>query len=147
MINPERECARETFELFRSEVATEVASFADGRVRLLGLKVKEGARVAGKSLRQLGTELGDHRYVTAAIQRGKETILPGAEDMIEAGDHVYLLSPESELDDIPQLAGYEPFKLQRVMIAGGTPEGFHIAKLLEQHGRSRHGLGRGICRS
>ncbi len=134
MINPERECARETFELIRSEVATEVASFAGGRVRLIGLKVKEGARVAGKSLRQLGTELGDHHYVTAAIQRGNETILPSADDTIEAGDHVYLLSPEGELDDIPQLAGYEPFKLQRVMIAGGSQEGFHIAELLEQHG-------------
>ncbi len=101
MINPERECARETFELIRSEVATEVASFAGGRVRLLGLKVREGARVAGKSLKQLGAELADHHYVTAAIQRGKETILPGADDRIEAGDHVYLLSPQGELDDIP----------------------------------------------
>ena len=134
MINPEQECARETLELLRSEVATEVASFADGRVRLLGLKVKEGARVAGKSLRQLGTELSDHHYVTAAIQRGKETILPGADDTIEAGDHVYLLSPESELDYIPALAGYAPFKLHRVMIAGGTQEGFYTADLLARHG-------------
>lgn len=135
MINPERECARETFELIRSEVATEVASFAAGRVRLIGLKVKEGAWVAGKSLRQLGTELGDdHHYVTAAIQRGKETILPSGEDTIEEGDHVYLLSPQGELADIPQLAGYEPFNLKRVMIAGGTPEGYHIAKLLEENG-------------
>ena len=134
MINPERECARETFELIRSEVATEVASFAGGRVRLLGLKVKEGARVAGKSLKQLGNELGDHHYVTAAIQRGKETLLPSPDDTIEAGDHIYLLSPEGELADIPELAGYEPFKLQRVMIAGGTQEGLHIAELLEQHG-------------
>ena len=47
MINPERECARETLELLRNEVATDVASFADGRVRLIGLKVREGARIAG----------------------------------------------------------------------------------------------------
>ena len=134
MINPERECARETFELIRSEVATEVASFAGGRVRLIGLMVREGARVAGKSLKQLGAELGDHHYVTAAIQRGKETILPSGDDRIEAGDHVYLFSPEGELADIPKLAGYDPFELKQVMIAGGTQEGYHIAKLLEQHG-------------
>ena len=94
MINPERECARETVELISSEVATDVASFAGGRVRLTGLKVREGATVAGRSLKQLGAELPDHHYVTAAIQN--QTIIPGADDTIEVGDHIYLLSPEGE---------------------------------------------------
>jgi trk system potassium uptake protein TrkA len=134
MINPERECARETLELLRSEVATDVASFADGRVRMIGLKVREGARIAGKSLRTLAAELPQHHYATAAIQRGEQTILPRGDDTIEAGDHIYLLSPDGETDDIPQLTGYEPFTLQRVMIAGGSQEGLHIAELLEQIG-------------
>ena len=134
MINPERECARETLELLRSEVATDVASFADGRVRMIGLKVREGARIAGKSLRTLAAELPEHHYATAAIQRGEQTILPRGDDTIEAGDHIYLLSPKNERGDIPKLTGYEPFKLQRVMIAGGSQEGLHIAELLEQTG-------------
>ena len=134
MINPERECARETLELLQSEVATDVASFADGRVRMIGLKVRKGARIAGKTLRQLAAELPEHHYATAAIRRGERTILPGGGDTIEEGDHIYLLSPQDELEDIPQLTGYEPFKLQRVMIAGGSEEGLHIARLLEQSG-------------
>ena len=134
MINPERECARETLELLRSEVATDVASFADGLVHMIGLKVREGARIAGKSLRLLAAELPEHHYATAAIQRGEETVLPRGDDTIEAGDHIYLLSPKDELEDVPQLTGYEPFKLQRVMIAGGGEEGLHIAELLEQTG-------------
>jgi len=134
MINPERECARETLELLRNEVATDVASFADGRVDMIGLKVREGARIAGKSLRQLAAELPEHHYATAAIQRGEQTLLPKGDDTIEAGDHIYLLSPKNELGDIPQLTGYEPFKLQRVMIAGGSEEGLHIAELLGQTG-------------
>lgn len=134
MINPERECARETLELLRSEVATDVASFADGRVRMIGLKVRKGARIAGRTLRQLAAQLPEHHYATAAIQRGERTILPGGDDTIEAGDHIYLLSPQDELEDIPQLTGYEPFKLQRVMIAGGSEEGLHIAELLELTG-------------
>ena len=46
---------------------------------------------------KLGAELEDHHYVTAAIQRGKQTLLPGGDDTIEVGDHIYLLSPEREL--------------------------------------------------
>jgi trk system potassium uptake protein TrkA len=134
MINPERECARETLELLRSEVATDVASFADGRVRLIGLRVRKGARIAGKSLRTLAAERPDHHYNTAAIQRGEETLLPGGDDTIEVGDHIYLISPTDELADLPQLTGYEPFKLRRVMIAGGSQESLYIAELLEQIG-------------
>ena len=134
MINPERECASETLELLRSEVATDVATFADGRVYLIGIKVREGARIAGKSLRQLAAERPDHHYATAAIRRGGQTILPRGDDTIEEGDHIYLLSPKDEREDLPQLTGYEPFELKRVMIAGGSQESFHIAELLEQIG-------------
>ena len=105
--------------MLRSEVATDVASFADGRVRMIGVKVREGARIAGKSLRQLAADQPEHHYATAAIQRGGQTVLPGGDDTIEAGDHIYLLSPADELRDIPQLTGYEPFELRRVMVAGG----------------------------
>ena len=134
IINPERECASETLELLRSEVATDVATFADGRVYLIGLKVREGARIAGKSLRQLAADRPEHHYATAAIRRGGQTILPRGDDTIEAGDHIYLLSPKDERGDIPKLTGYEPFELRRVMIAGGSQESLHIAELLEQIG-------------
>jgi len=85
-------------------------------------------------LRQLAAELPEHHYATAAIQRGEQTILPGGDDTIEAGDHIYLLCPKDELGDIPQLTGYAPFELQRVMIAGGSQEGLYIAEFLEQIG-------------
>ena len=76
MINPERECARETFDLLRSEIATDVMPFAEGRVQLVGLRVKEGAPVAGKTLAELGGELRDHHYATVAIVRNDKTFIP-----------------------------------------------------------------------
>ncbi|MBW3533983.1 MAG: Trk system potassium transporter TrkA [Gemmatimonadetes bacterium] len=134
MINPERECAWETYQLLHSAAATEVAHFADGRVQLTGLKVKEGAPVAGRSLAELGRELRDYHYVTAAIVRDGRTRIPRGGDRIEAGDHIYLLSPTSEVADIPPLAGHERFTLKRVMIAGGSAEGQYLAEVLEEHG-------------
>jgi trk system potassium uptake protein len=134
MINPEREAARETFQLLQSAAATDVANFAEGRVQLVGLVVREGAPVVGKSLARLGVELKEYHYVLAAIVRGNETIIPVGSSRIEAGDHIYVLSPTSEVPSIPPLAGYEPFVLRRVMIAGGSAEGLFLAELLEEHG-------------
>ncbi|MCH7992665.1 MAG: Trk system potassium transporter TrkA [Gemmatimonadetes bacterium] len=135
MVNPERECARETVRLLLKGVFTEVTEFANGRVQLLGLKVKEGAPVAGRTIRDLRAQFeGGYHYVTAAIVRDGVTEIPKADSTIEVDDLIYLLAPTSEIDQIPPLAGYDHFKLNRVMIAGGSTEGQYIAELLEEHG-------------
>jgi trk system potassium uptake protein len=136
MVNPERECARETFQLLKTPAFTDVSDFADGRVQLIGLKVKEGAPVAGRRIADLRAEelAGGYHYVTAAIRRNGTTRIPTAESTIEAGDHIYLLAPTSEIPDVPPLAGYERFRLKRVMIAGGSAEGLFLAELLEDNG-------------
>ena len=134
MINPEREAAKEAFQLLQSAAATDVANFAHGQVQLVGLVVKEGAPVAGKSVARLAAELKDFHFVLAAIGRENETIIPDGSSRVNAGDHIYVLSPTTEVPSIPPLAGYEPFNLKRVMIAGGSAEGMFLAELLERHG-------------
>ena len=134
VVNPERECARQTFLLLQNAAFTQVAEFAGGRVQLVGLKVREGAPVAGKSIRELREHFsGGYHYVTAAIVRGSQTMIPKPDSTIEAGDLIYLVAPTTELDEVPPLAGYDRFELQRVMIAGGSPEGQFIAELCEQN--------------
>ena len=134
MITPERECAWETSQLPQSAAATDVAQFADGRVQLMGLQVKEGATVAGKTLAQLGRELRDHHYITAAIVRDGVTTIPDGESTVQEGDRLYMLTPTSEVQDIPPLAGYDRYELRRVMIAGGSSEGEYLALILGEHG-------------
>ena len=134
LINPERECALETYQLLQSAAASDVAQFADGRVQLLGIVVREGAPVAEKTLAEIGQDLRDFHFVTAAIIRDGVTIIPRGDDRIGAGDLIYLLAPTSEVQSVPPLAGYERHPLRRVMIAGGSAEGEYLAQLLEEHG-------------
>ncbi len=134
MINPEREAARETFQLLRSAAATDVANFAEGRVQLVGFVVQDQAPVCGKTLAELDAQYKNYRYVTVAIVRDEETIIPDGNSVILAGDHLYILSPLSEVASIPPLAGYDPFEIRRVMIAGGGEEGLYLAETLEANG-------------
>jgi trk system potassium uptake protein TrkA len=134
MINPEREAAREAFQLLQSAAATDVANFAEGKVQLIGLVVRENAPVCGKTLAQLGEEYRDYHYVTVAVVRNGETSIPDGNSTIEAGDQIYMLSPTAEVSSITPMAGYEPFQLNRVMIAGGSAEGQFLAEILEEHG-------------
>ncbi len=134
MINPEREAARETFQLLQTEAATDVANFAHGRVQLVGLRVRKSAPVAGKSVARLAAELKGFLFVLVAIVREEETIIPTGASRVEAGDHIFVLAPTEDVARIPPLAGYEPFNLERVMIAGGSSEGLFLAQTLEKHG-------------
>ena len=133
MINPEREAAREAFQLLQTAAATDVANFAHGKVQLVGLRVNENAPVAGKSVARLAAETKNFHFVLVAIVRNEQTIIPRGSSTVEAGDHIFVLAPTTEVAAIPPLAGYEPFKLQRVMIAGGTAEGLFLAETLEEH--------------
>jgi trk system potassium uptake protein TrkA len=134
MINPERECAWETFQLLNSEAATDLVQFAGGQVQLIGLRVRPDSKVAGTTLAELDQQLKDHHYVTVGIVRGGQTMIPSGNSRIETGDQLFVVSPASEMPAIPPLAGYHDFKLRRVMIAGGSAEGFHLARHLEEHG-------------
>ncbi|HUF11784.1 MAG TPA: Trk system potassium transporter TrkA [Longimicrobiales bacterium] len=133
MINPERECAWETFQLLNSEAATDLVRFADGRVQLVGLRVKEGAAVAGKRLVDIGRELAGRHYITVAIVRSGVTEIPTGNSRIEAGDQIYVLAPSNELDRLAPMAGYPATKLRRVMIAGGPEETVYLGQYLEEH--------------
>jgi trk system potassium uptake protein TrkA len=134
LINPERECAWETFQLLSSEAATDLAQFADGLIQLIGLRVREGADVDGVTLADLDKKLIGRHYVTVAIVRNGVTEVPKGASRIEAGDQLFILAPASEMKDIPAMAGYHDYKLRRVMIAGGSEEAVHLARLLIDHG-------------
>ncbi|MEN8376529.1 MAG: Trk system potassium transporter TrkA [Gemmatimonadota bacterium] len=134
LINPERECAWETFQLLNSQAATDLARFANDKLQLIGLRVREGAVVAGKTLRQLDEELHDRHYVTVAIVRDGDTTIPRGDSRVEAGDQVFVIAPTPEIASLQGLAGYADYKLRRVMIAGGSDEGVYLARHLEAHG-------------
>ncbi len=134
MINPERECAAETMKLLASEVASELIEFAGGRVYLVGLRVHDGAPVAGRTILELAEALKERHYTTVAIERDGATEIPRGESRIEAGDQIFLMTPATEMQHLPALAGYDVYPLRRVMIAGGSAEAIYLAKFLDDDG-------------
>jgi len=134
MINPEMECAREAFQLLQSEPATELAFFAGGRVQLLGLRVPAEAPVVGRSLAEVAGMVPDRRFLTAAISRNDETIIPRGDDRFQADDQVYIIGESRQMPRVLEMAGYPEFRLRRVMIAGGGRTAVYLAQILEDHG-------------
>ncbi|UCF19854.1 MAG: Trk system potassium transporter TrkA [Gemmatimonadota bacterium] len=133
MINPELECAREAYQLLQLEAASELAFFAGGRVQVVGLRILPEAPVVGRTLVEVSAMVPDRRFLTAAISREGETIVPRGSDRFEADDQVYIIGESRQMPRVLELAGYHKFKLRRVMIAGGGRHAVYLANILQDH--------------
>ena len=134
LINPEQECAREILKLFHRLAASDVAEFAGGRVVLLALPVAGDAPVLGKSLEEIGRSLEGRHFLTVAIDRAGESIIPDGSTTIERGDTIYLVSEAEYLPQAYRLLGLEGQRIRRAMLLGGGRVGGHLALMLEREG-------------
>lgn len=134
LIGPEQECAWEIYQLLATPAATDLARFAEDRVQLLGLRIREGARIAGRSLAQLDRELDRRSFVVAAVVRGGRTEIPTGSTVLDEGDKVFFLAPTGEIGSLAPLAGFREHRLRRVMIAGGSDEAVYLAQHLARDG-------------
>jgi trk system potassium uptake protein len=133
MINPERECALETYQLLQSAAAAEFAQFEGGLVQLIGMRVKPDAPLAGRRIAEVEKLRPGVRALVVAVERAGETVIPTGSTGVEAGDQVFILGEPRHLPDVLPLAGYSRFNLKRVVIAGASREGRFLAQILEEH--------------
>lgn len=134
LINPEQECAREILKLFHRLAASDVAEFAGGRVVLLALPVGSGAPALGRTLEEIGRTLEGRHFLTVAIDRDGESIIPDGSTRILKGDTIYLVSEAAYLPEAYRLLGLERERIRRAMLLGGGRVGTHLAMMLEREG-------------
>ena len=134
LINPERECAREILKLLLRSEASDVAEFAEGRIVLLGLPVNPEAPVAQKTLAEIGRQLEERHFLTVAIDRNGDSIIPDGDTRLLPGDEIYLLSEARHLQEAYRLLGLERKRIERVMLLGGGRVGLALAEMLEREG-------------
>ena len=125
--------AEEVCRLIRTPGAEEAADFLEGRVKLLVFRVQRQAPVVRHRLRDIpGIGQGPAPFLIAAIQRGRETLIPTGSTMIEADDHLLVIGKSELLRDNLHLLGIVSHSARRVFIIGGGRVGYNVAHILEQ---------------
>lgn len=136
MINPDQEAVREIHELLLQPAATDIYDFAEGRVQVVGARIAPGAVVAGKSLQEIQNEVGSRWALVAAITRKQKTIIPCGEDVLEEGDHVFLVGRQGRIGDALQMLTPPTPRPRNVMIAGANRIAIALAEWLTREGVS-----------
>ncbi len=132
LIHPEETTAQEILLLIRRASATDVLSFADGKLQLVGLRVETDAPIINRRLMDFMQENRHLIFRVMVIQRGGRTILPRGDDVFRPRDQVFVLAYTPDLPEVIRLFGKSEARMRYIMILGGTPIGAKTALLLSQ---------------
>lgn len=132
IISPEQLVTDYIERLIRYPGALQVLDFADGKVRLVGVRAQRGGLLVGHSLRELPQHLVRVEARVVALYRGGRMLTPDGETVIEEGDEVFFLAARNDIRRVMSEMRREENPVRRVVIAGGGNIGFRLAKTLEQ---------------
>ena len=132
-ISPEQLVTEYVEQLIRHPGALQVVDFADGRVRLVGLRAVEGGLLVGQPLSNLPRHIPDVDARVAAIYRKGRSIKPEGSTVVEPGDEVFFLAAREDIRVVMSELRKLEAPMKRMVIAGGGNIGIRLAQALEVH--------------
>ena len=132
-VNPIAVTAEKIHRLVQHPGAFDVSTFADGKLFLWGYVISEGSALDSILLKDLRKHHDPKKLgLIVAIFRGDDLMIPRGDDRLIAGDHIYVLMPESQFEHFRELVHPETENVDKVVIAGATRLGLEVAHRLEE---------------
>jgi len=131
LISPEQLVTQYVRRLIEHPGALQVMDFADGRVRLVGVRAYYGGPLVGQELRTLREHVPGVQTRVAAIYRRGSAIIPEGDTVIEAGDEVFFAAARKNIRAVMSELRRLDKPVKRIMLAGGGNIGTRLAKSLE----------------
>ncbi len=133
VISPEEEVSKTLSLLADTPGTSDVLEFADGRVKLLGIKVDRGNPMAGKRLMEVSSKDGE-KILVAAIYRKENVIVPRGDTRIKEGDTLFIVTLPGAVRRVLKLFGKQDEHTKRVLVSGGGRMGECVARRLASRG-------------
>ncbi|MFV0590329.1 MAG: Trk system potassium transporter TrkA [Draconibacterium sp.] len=118
LIYPESLAAKEIVASVKQTVTRQMIEFSNGKLLLLGIKVRDNAPILNKTFEELAIE---HQHLlVVAIKRDNDTIIPNGHDSIQNDDVVFFITTPSEQTNVLELTGKKQFDVKNIMFMGGS---------------------------
>lgn len=134
VINPDQEVVQALVQMLDVPGAMEVNNFADGRVKLIGVRACPDSPLIGVRLMDIPQRYRDKRFIVAAIVRNKQLLIPTGPDAVHKEDIVYFICEGAQVQNVLPLFTPCTTRVRSVMIIGGGSVGRLAAKALEKKG-------------
>ena len=130
IINPQSEMVASMLRLTELPMASDVLDFDDGKIKLIGITIKENSPLVGKRL----SSFTDYENIIliGVIIRGEKVIIPKGQDTIQPNDLIYCVTHREEISKLFKLLDIKEGGLRRVVIIGGGETGLALAESLDK---------------
>lgn len=128
VIWPEALLTQELFRIVTVAHALDVENFADGRARLLEYKVRPGASIVGKMVKDCGFT---RDTIIVGIKRDDLLFIPNGLTEINENDKLIFMGTSHSLDILAGTFFHEKEQVKSVAVIGGGNVGYMLAKSLE----------------
>ena len=118
LIYPEVLAAEEVLEGLKHSWVRQYWEIHDGALIMMGIKLRDTARIFDVPLRDLCPPDAPYHIVT--VKRDNQTIIPGGNDVLQLGDIAYFVTTRKNTALIRRLVGKEEYPdVKSVMVMGG----------------------------
>lgn len=132
LFSPQQLAAEEIERLLKRSSFTDIYSFEEGKISVVGLTIDTGSSLEGITFDQLDSLYTGFYCRGIAVLRNHKTVIPTGSTKIQRGDHIYLAVQNESLDQATLFAGKRLKEIEHVMIVGGTEMALRTAKILEE---------------
>jgi len=133
LISPEQLITEYIQSLIEHPGSLQVLDFADGQVKLVGVRAYYGGPLVGHELRTLREHMPKVDTRVAAIYRHNRAIIPEGHTVIEADDEVFFIAATKHIRSIMSELRRLDKPYKRIMLVGGGNIGKRLAQALEQN--------------
>ena len=131
-ISPEQLVCEYIEQLILYPGASQVLDFADGRVRLVGVRADRDGLLVGQRIATLKEHVPNTEGRIAAIYRHGKALLPEGDTVIQEDDEVFFIADRKDIRVFMSEMRRLEDPVRRVVIAGGGNIGLRLALALEQ---------------
>ncbi len=132
IINPDEVAAQTIIKIMEAPGSRQVADFADGKILLRSFDIPEGSPLAGEELGTLREADFPWPFIMIAINRQGRVIIPKGNDIVEAGDRVYVLLPQPSLAEFLTFVSPDARMPRKIVIYGANTTGTSLARGLSE---------------
>ncbi len=137
IIHPEKETANAIVRLIRQSTCTDVVELENGRIQVLGIRIEQNSPVLRIPLKELGQNFNDLNLRIVAINRKEQTIIPRGDDVLTAGDQIFVVCDPHHTSKFLDLIGKSNTQINDVMILGGGLIGQFVAQEISNEIRTK----------
>ena len=132
IISPEIEIAKSIQRKLEAPGALDSVPFADNRIRLLEILIKDNCQLIDIKLNELTKKFPNLEANIIAIIRNEKLFIPRKTDAIKKNDKIYVLINSLQMAETLEAFGHKEKISKKILIIGGGNIGYNLAKNIEE---------------